>query len=250
MENEHSRSDLDVIEHRFLQLAAQPNALTLDGAVLGCGIPPQPQPLDLLRNLLLKPRTTWLTKEAVWRELVRRAHMEPEPWMTATAGMMCPGLKGIARKLSPRYPHNNKIDLHSEILVGFFEALDLAEPDQPRVYSQLYWGAFRRGHELCNRENRNLQRIARYEEVDELGDGHWRRSTAGNADLLLAGAVLNNVLTKDEAALVSEICLDGEEPGAAASRRGLSKRACDKRLAQAERKLVGFLNSRIPDLAA
>lgn len=81
-----------VIERQFLTMAAGPQPLTLDCAALGCGLPPEDMPLDRLRLLLLKRRTSWLTKDVVWQELVRWAYAEPEPWITVAAAMM-PGLK-------------------------------------------------------------------------------------------------------------------------------------------------------------
>lgn len=237
-------SCLDVVERRFAELTTFPNALALDGVRLGCGLPSRLEPLDEIRVLLLKRQTTWLTKDAVWKELVRRAHEEPEPWIMAAAGMMVPGLKHIAGKLNPRYP-GDKADLDSEILEGFLQALDLAEDDQPKVYSQLYYGAFRKGHEACNRENRLRRQNAAIDDAIRI-----RRKVNGHPDLILADAVLGNALTEEQAGLLSAVHLDGENRHVVAGRCGLSRYGCQEELARAERKLLGFLNDRIPDSAA
>jgi hypothetical protein len=237
---------LDLIERQFVELTTPPNPLALDGAALGCGLPARTEPLDKFRVLLLKRQTTWVTKDAVWKELVKRAHNQPKPWTIAAAGMMIPGLKQIAGKLNARYP-GEKSDLDSEILNGFLEALDLAEPGHPKVYGQLYWSAFRRGHEACSRENRILRQNAL---LDDATCASYRRPVSGHPDLILAGAVLDHALTEEQAALLSDVRLDGERQESAADRRGLSKHGCRALLAQAERKLVEFLHDRIPDTAA
>ncbi|MGI6872410.1 hypothetical protein [Amycolatopsis sp. 3B14] len=93
-----------MIERRFLAMTAGPQPLTLDCAALGCGLPAEVLPLDEVRVRLLKRQTSWVTKDAVWQELVRRAHAEPEPWTTVAAAMMMPGLKHIGGKLGSRFP--------------------------------------------------------------------------------------------------------------------------------------------------
>ena len=98
-----SPSHLDVIEQRFLAMTAGPDPLTLDCAALGCGLPAEEVALDDLRVLLLKRRTSWITKDTVWQELVRRAHASPEPWTIVAAAMMMPGLKHIGGKLGSRF---------------------------------------------------------------------------------------------------------------------------------------------------
>lgn len=50
-----------------------------------------------------------------------------------------------------RFP-GDRNDLDSAILEGFLQALDVADARARKVYGQLYWATFRRGHELCNSE--------------------------------------------------------------------------------------------------
>ncbi|KAA2265228.1 hypothetical protein F0L68_05115 [Solihabitans fulvus] len=126
-------------------MTAGPQPLSLDCAALGCGLPDEELPLDQVRLLLLRRRTSWVTKDAVWQELVRRAHATPEPWTTVAAAMMMPGLKHIAGKLGSRFC-GDRNDLDSEFLEGFLQALDVADARSPKIFGQLYWAAFRRGH--------------------------------------------------------------------------------------------------------
>ncbi|WP_158077422.1 hypothetical protein [Amycolatopsis keratiniphila] len=130
---------MDVIERRFLALASGPRALTLDCAALGCGLPAEMKPIDEVRVLLLKRQTSWVTTNAVWRDLVKRAHATPEPWIVVAAAMMMPGLKHIGGKLRSRYP-GDRNDLDSEILEGFLQALDLADDGAQKVYGPALLG--------------------------------------------------------------------------------------------------------------
>jgi hypothetical protein len=232
-----SPSHLDVIEQRFLALTAGPQPLTLDCAALGCGLPAEEKPLDEVRVLLLKRQTCWVTKDAVWQELVKRAHTMPEPWITVAAAMMMPGLKHIGGKLGARYP-GDRNDLDSEILEGFLEALDLADPGAPKIYGRLYWAAFRRGHEACNRETRLvLCRSMLTETTANL------RPLGGHPDLVLAGAMLAGVVTPQQADLVSDVLLDHRERSAAAVRRGMSRDQVASQLNTAARHLAGYLRA-------
>lgn len=234
-----ARSCLDLIECRFDLLTSQPRPLVIDGGPLGCGLPDRPIPLDELRIMLLKRQTAWLTKDAAWQELVRRAHAQPEPWVTAATGMMLPGLKHIGGKLGTRYP-GEKGDLDSEVLQGFLQALDLADPRQGKLHSPLYSAAFRRGHEAYNRENR----LAR----DQTGLTESCRTAsirprAGHPDLVLAGAMLDGAVTPRQADLISRIHLDRTHRGDAASPLGLSRHAVGQELASARRRLLEHLEA-------
>jgi hypothetical protein len=239
-------STLDIVERRFVELTKPPIALSLDCSALGCGLPEGLMCLDELRILLLKHRTTWVTKDAVWQELVRRAHAEPEPWVMAAAGMLVPGLKRIAGRFSNRYPGDNR-DLDSEILEGFLEALDLAEVGHPKIYSQLYTGAFRRGYEACCRERRLAAKRA---ELDERDADTYHARREGHPDLVLADAVRDKALTAEQAGLLSDVHLGGMDRKCAAAMLGVTPRRCCAQLAQAQRKLIGFLSDRLPDIAS
>jgi hypothetical protein len=194
-------------------------------------------PLDEVRVLLLKRQTTWVTKDAVWQELGKRAHTTPAPWTMVAAGMMMPGLKHIGSKLGARYP-GDRNDLDSEILEGFLQALDIADVHAPKIYAQLYWAAFRRGHEACNRERRLA--TSRSELAETITD---RRQASGHPDLVLADAMLSGVVTPQQADLVSDILLDHDGRTTAAKRRGMSRHQVASQLSIAARNLTDYLLS-------
>jgi hypothetical protein len=232
-----SPSHLDVIERRFLAMTAGPRPLTLDCTALGCGLPAEQMPLDEVRVLLLKRQTTWVTKDAVWQELGKRAHATPEPWTMVAAGMMMPGLKHIGSKLGARYL-GDRNDLDSEILEGFLQALDIADVHASKLYAQLYWAAFRRGHEACNRERRLA--MSRSELTEAIAD---LRPAGGHPDIVLAGAMLSGVVTPQQADLVSDVLLDRDDRSTAAKRRGMSRHQVASQLNTASRHLADYLLS-------
>lgn len=236
-------SHLDVIERRFLAMTTGSCPLTFDGAALGCGLPPREMPLDEVRVLLLKRRTSWVTKDAVWQELIRRAHATPDPWTTIAAGMIVPGLKHIAAKFGSRFLGDRR-DLDSEILEGFLQALDIADAHAPKAYAQLYWAAFRRGHEACNRERRQAMSRSDLVEAADL------RPSGGHPDLVLAGAMLSGVVTPQQADLVSDVLLDQDDRSTAANRRGMSRYHVRAQLNTASRHLVDYLLGDPPRSAA
>lgn len=84
---------------RLLTTGAQP--LTFDGSEVGDGLPPRPIPLAELRKLLLQPDTSFETRDAVMRVLVRQAQTEHEPAVLGLIGMLVPGLRKAARALAP-----------------------------------------------------------------------------------------------------------------------------------------------------
>lgn len=200
--------------------------------------------MDEVRVLLLKRQTSWVTKDAVWQELIRRAHATPEPWTTVAAAMMMPGLKHIGNKLGARFP-GERNDLDSEILEGFLQALDVAGAQAPKVYGQLYWAAFRRGHEVCNAERRRAMNRS------ELTDTATNvRPASGHPDLVLADALLAGVVTRQQADLVSDVLLDHDDRTTVGKRLGMSRYQVAAALNTASRRLTNYLLAGSPQTAA
>ncbi len=246
MTNDQSRSPLAAIEASFARLTAPPSPLALDGCAIGFGLPQKLIPLDDLRILLLKRSSGWQMKDAVWSELVRRAQEIGEPWKTAAAGMMMPGLKRIAGQVARGF-HGDIDDFDADILEGFFVGLNMVDPDKPKVYSSLRWMPLRYGVEARNKEDRlHAQR-----ELTEPGAfRRYQRNTTGHQDLVLARAVGNGALDREDAGLVGCVRIDGEDLTTVSERLGIPYHQARKRLAFAEWRLAGYLGVPVPRPAA
>src|SRR4051812_21524896 len=93
----YSTSALKVAQYTFTRSATEPTRLVLDGAELGDELPPGRLLLLPLRDLLLRPQTSPATRDAVWRELIRRAREDRSSWLVAAMGMAMPGLRRAVR---------------------------------------------------------------------------------------------------------------------------------------------------------
>ncbi len=242
------RSYLDIVERRFLALASPPASLTVDGAALGNGLPAREIGLDELRGLLIGRQASWQTIQAVWQELVRRAHdgygeTDPGTWVMVAAGMMRPGLKKLGEKLVSRWP-GDRVDLDAELLEGFLQRLEHIEPVEAKIYYRLRDAAERRGQEACNRENR----IARSRV--EPGRSTPLRPRDGHPDLALATALIAGAVSKREADLLYELYLVGTPPREVAEKLGLAIEDLDNELGRAVNRLVDHLDQAEDEMGA
>ncbi|WP_121009521.1 hypothetical protein [Saccharothrix australiensis] len=208
--------------------------MLLDCAALGCGLPAKALRPDELRALLLRRGTAWITKDAVWAELVERAQAIPDPWTTVAAGMMRPGLRHIVTALRGRFPVDH-VDLESEVVAGFLQELDLAEARTPRIYAQLHGAARRRGHEVCRRELRSAGRS------EPTGTVRRHRPAGGHPDIVLAEAMRSGVVTPQQADLVSHVLIDDNDRSTAARRLGMSRYQVAAQLDTAADQLAEYL---------
>lgn len=230
---ERQRSCLDLTEEQFQSLSQRAHPVTVDGPRLSRELPARRIGLAELRVILLKRRAGDRLKNAVWSHLARMTRTAPDPWMIASAGMMLPGLKSIAARMRACYPYDPG-DLDSEILEAFLRELSRLDPDRPAPHTQLYLAAWRRGYETCRREARRAGRYAPL--PDGLAD-HRR----GNPDIALARAVLDGVVTAEQAALVSRVHLDSAQRGDVARQLGMSRDRARRELTIATRGLSVYL---------
>lgn len=94
-------SPFDTLEACFRLLTTGPAPLALDGRQLGNGAPARRIPLGELRTLLQHPAATDDLQRAVLVELVRLATQHRGRWTIGLAGVLLPGLRGIANSASP-----------------------------------------------------------------------------------------------------------------------------------------------------
>lgn len=144
-----NRSLLDRVETAFHTLTADPNPLTLDGALLAPDASPGQMPLDEVRSRLLASSEP-AARDAVWRAIAccARGAAEREVWLLAAIGMMLPGLRGINRRHTGGM-RRNWDDLDAEAVVSFLAELDRADPTAGGLAQRLWWAAFRGANRAC-----------------------------------------------------------------------------------------------------
>ncbi|WP_254126436.1 sigma-70 family RNA polymerase sigma factor [Amycolatopsis sp. CA-230715] len=234
----------------FAWLVTGPDPVSVDGREIA-GLPPRPVPLDELGTLLLAEDCTQATHDATWAHLITRARIERGRWMVACVGLALPLLLRAAAKVKRRFrgdPH----DLNVAVLTGFLAELHETDLARPAVLGRLYYTAYREGllalHEAAGGplpvDNPEL-----HLELDPKS-AVAPLLTLGHPDLVLAEAVDAEVITTEEAGLISETRV-GDTPLAEATRaRGLSYKPAAKIRKRAETHLAAYLTEEPDDTPA
>ncbi len=237
MDKKFPISPLGRLEEAFLSLAVRKPALTLDGSDFGDPLPPGPTSLLELRVLLLRRSTPFHIRDAVIGELVRRASWD-EDWAVAVAGLLLPGLRRVAGKLTRRYPADTHC-VDAAVIAGFFDALKTCDPNRSRIAAALVWAACRRGHELSRGDR---EYAAHTVEADvEIGPV----PLADHPDLVLARAVGERVISAVDAELIAATRLAHLSFESCAEQLDTTVGALRRRRSRAERKLVPYLRTQI-----
>jgi hypothetical protein len=230
-----SPEPFDAAETAFGLLCAGPAPLALDAATVASGLPGRLVPLDQLRVLLLHPATSARARNQVWAELVRRAHTGNPAWVIGLAGIAMPGLRRAAGSLAGAW-HGDPADLQAEILTGFLaavRALDLDDLESVPLASRLIWAAWRAGQEhACATAGWAARRrdLAGWRDGPDLPWGH--------PDLVLAAAVREQILTRDQAELIGRNRLEGVPLSQIAAETGISHSALCNRRKKAEKAIT------------
>lgn len=149
-------SALSAAATAFAALTCDPEPLSLDcGTLTGnsgdeadLGLPSGVVPLPQLRDWLLAHPDQHAARDAVWRELVRRARRSGPQWVIAAAGMAMPALVAHAHALTARFC-GDRDDMDAEVLSGFLQALrDHVDVTKPGICASLCFAAYRAGHDL------------------------------------------------------------------------------------------------------
>lgn len=224
---------LDTARDAFTALLTGPDPLAVNGGDFP-GLPDRAVPLDELRDRLLDRRCAAATRDGVWRHLLRRARREGAIWMLACVGVALPGLASNARWLAARY-RGDRADIHAAVLSGFIEALSGLDSRDPAVFIRLMWQARRAGQAaLAESLNAPIPSTAVFE-------SRAPRVPYGHADLVLARAVGDRVLTPIEADLISATRLGEDSVTGWAHAHQRSVHAVAKARERAEHRLVAYL---------
>lgn len=225
---ENHRSPLDAAEHIFQLVAGEPYGLTLDGTALAPELPQRYIPLTELRGLLTRRTVTDTARDAVWRELVRRARLLGPMWLVAAVGMALPALRGIAGRITSGYVASDPEDIDNEVLARFIEAVRTADIDAPNVRPR-----------LCNEARRAGERVRK---LAESSAGRPLPTTVsvppkppwGHPDFVLFDAVAKGVVSELDAELIGRTRLEERTLADAAAELGLTEEAAKKRRQRAE----------------
>lgn len=225
-----SDSPLDQAEAAFRLLVTGPDPLTIDGAVIGCGLPRRRIPLDELGCMLRHPSAS-AARDPAWRQIIQHARTGRPEWAIAAVALALPGLRRLAGHLARGYD-GDPADLDAELLTAFLEALQSIDPDKPRIALRLWRAARRAGIRLRHADAPYGSRHAPAE------DSAAPPPPAGHPDFVLADAVRQGVITTAEADLIGTTRLEGVRLTEAAHRLGISYEAARLRRWRAETRLV------------
>jgi hypothetical protein len=226
---------LDVLDTSFRLLVSGPSPLAVDGRTLGGGLPARLIPLDELRGLLLRRATPFAARDAAVAELLRRARRDRDAWTVGLAGVLVPGLRRVAATLAEDYP-GDRADIDAEVLAGLLDAIGRVDPAGERLAAQLLRAAFNCAKRLRRAE---LWLAARSTPVEPASMAP--PALAGHPDLVLARAVAQRVITRDEAELIGMTRLERVSVAAVAAANGYQPGALYLRRGRAEARLVGWL---------
>ncbi|WP_375155123.1 hypothetical protein [Micromonospora sp. 4G55] len=221
-------SPLDAVDAAFAALTTDPEPLTLDLDTLGqdTGLPRGVMALPALRDWLLAHPRAYQARDAVWRDLIRRARLDGPSWVIAAVAMAMPALRRHAGELHAGWS-GDAADLDAEILTGFLTALrDRVDLAKPAPYAGLCMAAWRAGHELRLRTGNTVP----VEDVEHVTGPRTPRVPYGHPDLLVRRAARLGLLEHTDLEAYIDLRLGGRAIEPIAARLGVSVDALRKRM--------------------
>ncbi|WP_147268265.1 hypothetical protein [Spongiactinospora rosea] len=226
----HVRGPLDAAEDAFRLLMQGPQSLGIDGAHLGAGLPARVIALEELRAILLHPSCGRVTRDEVWRHLIGQARVRRGAWMVAAVALAMPMLRRLATSIC-RSADAERDDVEAEVLTGFMDALSKVN---------LQWT-----HPLLRLSRLTRRSVARSGVLQrpcllndaETAEGHTLAYPSGHADLLLAKAVTQGIITAEAAEIIAVTRLENIPLSDYCRRRGLLYCTILKRRQRAEARL-------------
>jgi hypothetical protein len=239
-----SLSPLDAADVAFRSLVSAADPPTLDGAAIGYGLPGRLVRLDELKPMLLSSSLPFEARDAAIAELLRRARAGEERWMIGLVGVLMPGLRRVAGRLTRDYPSDPEC-IDAAVLAGLIEAAVHSEAPADGLAAHLLWAAFRAGREIWVQEvTANIHRAG-----GDRAELEAMSPRADHPDLVLARAVRARVISTDEAELIAVSRIEGVRLPELARRLGISHAAMRWRRCRAEARLVAYLERGDPELS-
>ncbi|MFI9644634.1 hypothetical protein ACIG87_32100 [Micromonospora sp. NPDC051925] len=232
---------LDAVDVAFAALSGGPAPLYIDLDTFGPddGLPPGVLTLPALRDWLLANPRAYTARDAVWRELIRRARRDGPQWVIAAVGMAMPALRRYARQLSGGY-RVDPDDIDAEILAGFLAALrDHVDLTRRAPYASLCRAGWRVGHAL----RRQAGEFIAVEDVEHVTGPRTPQVPYGHPDLLVRRAVHLGILDADDEQPYIDVRLGRRAMDPIAARMGISTDALRMRLSRIDTSLAEALAS-------
>ena len=151
-----------------------------------------------------------------------------------------PGLRRAVGSLAAAW-RGDPADLQSEVLTGFLAAVRALDPDDLEsvpLASRLCWAAWRAGQEHACADAGWASRRRDLAEWRDGPDLPW-----GHPDLVLAAAVREGILTREQAALIGRNRLEGVPLSQIAAETGISHSALCNRRKKAEKAITDAIKS-------
>lgn len=238
-----SESVFDTASKAFDLLVSGPEPLAIDGGMFE-DFPRRSVPLDELARLLLGRRCTAGVKDAVWAHLVGRSRADGGAWTVGCVGLALPGLITCATKLAVWA--SDPADVHAAVLTGFLTGLATLDLDRPWVLNRLTQAARRAGQRAVREE------LGAPRPVEEGFESRQPPAPWGHPDLVLANAVAEGVITREQADMIGATRLEEVPARDYAAAHDMDLPTFWQARWRAERRLVAWLtgDDTAPDTAA
>jgi hypothetical protein len=237
-------SPLDAVDAAFAKLTCEPEPLSLDLDQLpdplgdDSGLPGGVIALPALQQWLLRHPRAYTVRDAVWRELIRRARLDGPAWVIAATALAMPALRRYAGQLHTGWT-GDAYDLDAQILTGFLTALrDEVDLARPAPYARLCWAAWRAGHELRQRDGGEAIPI---EDLEHVTGPRTPKRPYGHPDLLVRRAVLLGIVDAEDEQPYIDLRLGRRAVEPIARRLGLSVDTLRRRVERIDQRIADAL---------
>ncbi|MGC5054674.1 hypothetical protein ACLQ2S_24845 [Micromonospora sp. DT48] len=195
-------------------------------------------PLPVLRDWLMAHPSAYAARDAVWRELIRRARQGRPEWVIAAVGMAMPALVAMAGSLAAGY-HGDPADIDAEILTGFLEGLrGGVDPGRDAPHASLCFAAWRAGRDL-----RLAQReYPLVDDIEHAAESRLPRHPYGHVDLLVYRAEALGVIDGEDVEPYIAIRLARRTPALVAETLDVEVDVLRMRLNRADARLAWALD--------
>ncbi len=237
-------SPLDAVDAAFAKLTCDPDPLWLDLDQLSDplgddnDLPGGVIALPALQQWLLKHPRAYTVRDAVWRELIRRARLDGPEWVVAATALAMPALRRYAGQLRTGWA-GDAYDLDAEILTGFLTALrDRVDLVRPAPYAALCKAAWRAGYELRQRDGAEAIPVDNLEHVT---GPRTPKRPYGHPDLLVRRAVELGIVDACDEQPYIDLRLGRRAVEPIAARLGIATDALRRRVERIDERIADAL---------